>query len=97
MANAQSPTHGREGNVHHGNAATRRFPMISHLGKMPSLVVGATWAARRAGEDVFGLAVVGDGGTSTGEIHESLNIASVQKVSGIVSDREQLLRFFHAH
>ena len=46
MANDQSPTHGREGNVHHGNAATRRFPMISHLGKMPSLVVGATWAAR---------------------------------------------------
>ena len=79
MANDQSPTHGREGNVHHGNAATRRFPMISHLGKMPSLVVGATWAARRAGEDVFGLAVVGDGGSSTGEIHESMNIASVQK------------------
>jgi 2-oxoisovalerate dehydrogenase E1 component len=79
MANAQSPTHGREGNAHHGNAAARRFPMISHLGKMPSLVIGGTWAARRAGEDVFGLAVVGDGGTSTGEIHESLNMASVQK------------------
>jgi 2-oxoisovalerate dehydrogenase E1 component len=79
MANAQSPTHGREGNVHHGNAATRRFPMISHLGKMLSLVVGGTWAARRAGEDVFGLTVVGDGGTSTGEFHEALNIASVQK------------------
>jgi 2-oxoisovalerate dehydrogenase E1 component len=80
MANAQSPTHGREGNVHHGNAATRRFPMISHLGKMPSLVVGGVWAARRAGEDVFGLAVIGDGGSSAGEIHESMNIASVQKV-----------------
>lgn len=79
MANAQSPTHGREGNVHHGNAATRRFPMISHLGKMLSLVVGGTWAARRAGEDVFGLAVFGDGGSSTGEFHEALNIASIQK------------------
>ena len=79
MANADSPTHAREGNAHHGNAAARRFPMISHLGKMPSLVVGATWAARRAGEDVFGLAVVGDGGSSTGEIHEAMNLASVQK------------------
>jgi len=79
MANAQSPTHGREGNVHHGNAATRRFPMISHLGKMLSLVVGGTWAARRAGEDVFGLTVFGDGGSSTGEFHEALNIASIQK------------------
>ena len=80
MANAESPTHGREGNVHHGDAAKRRLPMISHLGKMLSLVVGGTWEARRAGEDVFGLAAIGDGGSSTGEIHESLNLASVRKV-----------------
>ena len=80
LANADSPTHACEGNVHHGDAASRRFPMISHLGKMLSLVVGGTWAARRNGEQVFGLAVIGDGGTSTGEFHESLNIASVHKV-----------------
>jgi 2-oxoisovalerate dehydrogenase E1 component len=79
MANAESPTHGREGNAHHGDAAARRFPMVSHLGKMPAVVVGATWEARRQGEDVFGLAVVGDGGSSTGEIHEALNMASVRK------------------
>lgn len=80
MANAESLTHAREGNCHHGDAARRRFPMMSHLGKMTSLVVGGTWAARRDGEDVFGLAVLGDGASSTGEIHESLNLASVQKV-----------------
>ncbi len=79
MANAQSPTHGCEGNVHHGDAARRRFPMISHLGKMLSLVVGGTWAARRSGEEVFGLAVIGDGGTSTGEFHEAVNLASVRR------------------
>ena len=80
MANAESPTHGREGNVHHGDAARRRLPMISHLGKMLSLVVGGTWGARRQGEEVFGLAVIGDGGTSTGEFHEALNLASVHQV-----------------
>ena len=80
LANAESPTHGREGNVHHGDPHQRRFPMISHLGKMLSMVVGATWAARRNGEEVFGLAVIGDGGSSTGEFHESLNIASVRNV-----------------
>jgi 2-oxoisovalerate dehydrogenase E1 component len=80
LANAESPTHGSEGNVHHGDASARRFPMISHLGKMPSLVVGGTWAARREGEDAFGLAIIGDGCSSTGEIHESLNLASVHKV-----------------
>ena len=80
LANAESPTHGREGNVHHGDAATRRLPMMSHLGKMLSLVVGGTWAARRREEEVFGLAVIGDGGTSTGEFHEALNLASVHRV-----------------
>lgn len=79
LANADSPTHGREGNVHHGDARQRRFPMISHLGKMLSVVVGATWAARRQGEDAFGLAVIGDGGSSTGEFHEALNLASVHR------------------
>jgi TPP-dependent pyruvate/acetoin dehydrogenase alpha subunit len=54
--------------------------MISHLGKMPSLVVGGTWAARRNGEDVLGLSVIGDGGTSTGEFHESLNLAALHRV-----------------
>jgi 2-oxoisovalerate dehydrogenase E1 component len=47
---------------------------------MMSLVVGGTWAARKNGEDAFGLSIVGDGGTSTGDFHESLNIASVRKV-----------------
>jgi 2-oxoisovalerate dehydrogenase E1 component len=79
IANADSPTHAREGNAHHGDAAARRLSMISHLGKMTSLVVGGAWAARQAGEDAFGLVVIGDGGSSTGEIHEALNLASVQK------------------
>jgi 2-oxoisovalerate dehydrogenase E1 component len=80
MANSDSPTHGREGNAHHGNAPERRFPMISHLGNMLSLVVGGAWAARKNGEDVIGLTVIGDGGCSTGDFHESLNIASVHDV-----------------
>ncbi len=80
MANSESPTMGREGNVHHGNAAQRRFPMISHLGNMLAPAVGGTWAARFHGEDAFGLGVIGDGGSSTGDFHESLNLASVRKV-----------------
>jgi 2-oxoisovalerate dehydrogenase E1 component len=80
MANAESPTHAREGNVHHGDPRGRRLPMISHLGRMLSVAVGGTWAARRHGEEVFGLAVIGDGGSSTGEFHEALNIASVHRV-----------------
>ncbi|MDR2694460.1 MAG: hypothetical protein LBB74_09655 [Chitinispirillales bacterium] len=80
LANSGSPTHGKEGNVHFGDALSRRFPMISHLGGMLAVAVGGAWAARRAGEDAFGLAVIGDGGSSTGQFHESLNMASVLKV-----------------
>jgi len=80
LANEKSGTHGREGNVHHGNAKERRFPMMSHLGNMLSTVVGGVWFARKNGEDILGLGVIGDGGTSTGDFHESLNFASVRNV-----------------
>jgi 2-oxoisovalerate dehydrogenase E1 component len=80
MANAESPTHGREGNIHFGDISARRMPFLSHLGAMMAPGVGGTWAARRSGQDVLGLVVIGDGGSSTGDFHESLNLASVHKV-----------------
>ncbi|MCL2688305.1 MAG: thiamine pyrophosphate-dependent enzyme [Chitinispirillia bacterium] len=80
MANAQSPTHGKEGNVHFGDTDALRFPMVSHLGSMLPISVGSTWSARRNGSGAFGLAVIGDGGSSTGQFHEALNMASVNKV-----------------
>ena len=80
LANAESPTHGKEGNVHFGDAANLRFPMLSHLGGMLAVAVGGVWSARRGGSDAFGLTVIGDGGSSTGQFHESLNMASVHKV-----------------
>jgi 2-oxoisovalerate dehydrogenase E1 component len=76
-ANAESPTHAREGNVHHGDPQNRSLPMISHLGAMLSNVVGLTDAQRRQGIPAVGFTFFGDGGSSTGDIHESLNLASV--------------------
>ncbi len=80
LANAGSPTQGREGNAHHGDAANRSYPMISHLGAMLSNVVGGADSQRRFGRNAIGVAVFGDGGSSTGDIHESMNLASVLKV-----------------
>ena len=51
--------------------------MISHLGKMCSNVMGGTDSQRRKGLDAVGVTFFGDGGSSTGEIHESLNLAAV--------------------
>ena len=77
FANAASPTKAREGNVHHGDPRNRSLPMISHLGAMISTVVGATDSQRRLGRPAVGFAFMGDGSSSTGDVHESLNLASL--------------------
>lgn len=77
FANAGSPTRAREGNIHHGDPAHRSLPMISHLGAMLSNVLGATDSQRRREVPAIGVAFFGDGGSSTGDVHESLNIASL--------------------
>ncbi len=77
FANAESPTFAREGNIHHGDPANRSLPMISHLGSMVSHVIGRTDAQLRAGHRAAGLALFGDGGSSTGDVHETLNLAAL--------------------
>jgi 2-oxoisovalerate dehydrogenase E1 component len=77
FANAASPTRAREGNIHHGDPVHRSLPMISHLGAMLSNVCGATDSQRRLGRPAVGFTFFGDGSSSTGDIHESLNLASL--------------------
>jgi len=77
LANALSPTKAREGNVHHGDPKNRSLPMISHLGAMLSTVLGCTDSQRRFGRPAVGFTFFGDGGSSTGDIHESLNLAAL--------------------
>ena len=80
FANSGSPTKAREGNIHHGDPANRSLPMISHLGIMLSNVIGGTDSQRRLGRPAVGFAFFGDGSSSTGDIHESLNLAAVLAV-----------------
>lgn len=77
FANSGSPTKAREGNIHHGDPANRSLPMISHLGIMCSNVIGSTDSQRRNGHAAVGFAFFGDGSSSTGDVHESLNLAAV--------------------
>lgn len=77
FANEGSRTKAREGNVHHGDIPNRSFPMVSHLGAMLSCVAGGTDSQRRLGRNAVGFALFGDGGSSTGDVHETLNLASV--------------------
>jgi 2-oxoisovalerate dehydrogenase E1 component len=77
LANVGSPTKAREGNVHRGDPKNRSLPMISHLGAMLGPVLGMTDSQRRFGRPAVGFAFFGDGSSSTGDIHESLNLASL--------------------
>ncbi len=54
--------------------------MISHLGAMVPVAAGCAFALQRQGEGRVALNFLGDGGTSTGDFHEGLNMAAVWKL-----------------
>jgi pyruvate dehydrogenase E1 component alpha subunit/2-oxoisovalerate dehydrogenase E1 component alpha subunit len=89
MAKGDSPTRGRELNIHFGDigaaGTTRGFlGQISPLGDMVPVMAGVTLSFKMRGEDRVGLVYVGDGATSTGAFHEGINFAAVQKCPLVV-------------
>jgi pyruvate dehydrogenase E1 component alpha subunit/2-oxoisovalerate dehydrogenase E1 component alpha subunit len=89
MAKADSPTRGRELNIHFGDIGeagkTRGFlGQISPLGDMVPVMAGVTMTFKMRGEDRVGLVYVGDGATSTGAFHEGINFAAVQRLPLVV-------------
>src|SRR6266700_4569972 len=84
MAKADSPTHGRELNVHFNDLEKGYLGQISHLGDMIPVMAGIALTFKLRREPRVGLVYIGDGGTSTGTFHEGLNFAAVQKVPLVV-------------
>src|SRR5213594_3608599 len=84
MAKADSPTHGRELNVHFNDLEKGYLGQISHLGDMIPVMAGIALSFKLRGESRVGLVYIGDGGTSTGTFHEGLNLAAVQRVPLLV-------------
>jgi pyruvate dehydrogenase E1 component alpha subunit/2-oxoisovalerate dehydrogenase E1 component alpha subunit len=81
LGSALGPMRGRDGNVHRGRPQEGYLPMISHLGAMVSVVNGVLFARRMKGiTGIVGVACLGEGATSTGAFHESLNQAAVEKL-----------------
>ncbi len=54
--------------------------MISHLGAMIPVAAGCAFAQALRGSDRVAINFIGDGGTSTGDFHEGLNMAAVWKL-----------------
>ncbi len=84
MAKAESPTGGRELNVHFNDLEKGYLGQISHLGDMVPVMAGITLTFKLRGEARVGLVYVGDGATSTGAFHEGLNFAAVQRCPLVV-------------
>src|SRR2546428_8093084 len=74
LGSRQGPMRGRDGNIHRGRPQDNQLAMVSHLGAMISVTVGALMAKRFKGEkDFIGLACIGEGGMQTGAFHEGMN------------------------
>ena len=84
MAKADSPTRGRELNIHFGDTERGFIGQISPLGDMVPVMAGVTLSFKMRGEDRVGLVFVGDGATSTGAFHEGINFAAVQRCPLVV-------------
>jgi pyruvate dehydrogenase E1 component alpha subunit/2-oxoisovalerate dehydrogenase E1 component alpha subunit len=84
MAKGDSPTRGRELNIHFGDTDRGFIGQISPLGDMVPVMAGVTLSFKMRGEDRVGLVFVGDGATSTGAFHEGINFAAVQRCPLVV-------------
>jgi TPP-dependent pyruvate/acetoin dehydrogenase alpha subunit len=84
MAKGDSPTRGRELNIHYGDLVRGFIGQISHLGDMVPVMAGVTLSFKMRNEDRVGLVYVGDGATSTGAFHEGINFAAVQRCPLVV-------------
>jgi TPP-dependent pyruvate/acetoin dehydrogenase alpha subunit len=84
MAKAQSPTRGRELNIHFNDLERGFLGQISHLGDMVPVMAGVTLSFRMRQEPRVGMVYVGDGAMSTGAFHEGINFAAVQRLPLVI-------------
>src|SRR5438094_6730850 len=85
MAKGDSPTRGRELNIHFGHPERDGFiGQISQLGDMIPVMAGITLAGRMQKRNLVGLAFIGDGASSTGAFYEGMNFAAVQRLPMVV-------------
>src|SRR5688572_11236161 len=84
MAKAESPTRGRELNIHFNDLERGFLGQISHLGDMVAVMSGVALSFKMRREPRVGLVYVGDGAMSTGAFHEGINFAAVQRLPLVV-------------
>lgn len=73
-------TKGRDRSFHFGTQEFNIIGMISHLGPQFGLADGIALGNKLKGNNQVCVVFTGEGGTSEGDIHEALNVASVWKL-----------------
>ena len=70
-------TQGRDRSFHFGLQEQHIFGMISHLGAMLPVADGLALSSKLDKGPAIAVPFMGDGGSSEGDVHEALNVASV--------------------
>ncbi len=83
LGRGDSPTFGRDGNMHFGVPSRGVFPLVSMLGDLASVTVGAALAFQRRAEPRVALTFLGEGAFSVGDTHEAFNLAGVWQVPAV--------------
>ncbi|MGH7480690.1 MAG: thiamine pyrophosphate-dependent dehydrogenase E1 component subunit alpha [Longimicrobiales bacterium] len=84
MAKGDSPSGGREQNLHLFDFDKGYIGLISHLGVMIEVMCGVALSFKFREQDRVAMVYAGDGMTSTGAFHEGLNFAAVQRAPLVV-------------
>ena len=84
MARGGSPTGGKDCNLHFGDLKRGLISPISMLGALVPVMAGVGLAAKLQKKSYVAMTYIGDGGTSTGDFHEGMNVAAVLGVPLVV-------------
>ncbi|MDQ1348961.1 MAG: hypothetical protein QG573_2339, partial [Acidobacteriota bacterium] len=84
MARGGSPTGGKDCNLHFGDLKRGLISPISMLGALIPVMAGVGLAAKLQHRSYVAMTYIGDGGTSTGDFHEGMNVAAVLGVPLVV-------------
>ena len=83
LGRATGPTQGRDGNMHFGVPERGVFPLVSMLGDLVPVTVGAALAFKRRRQPRVAMTFFGDGAFNCGDTHEGLNLAAVLNVPAV--------------
>jgi pyruvate dehydrogenase E1 component alpha subunit len=90
LGRADSPSRGRDGNIHLGDARLGLIEMVSHLPAILPVAVGCALAFRIRQEPRVAVAWFGNGAAARGDVHEGMNFAGVRRLPVVfVCDNNQ--------